>query len=843
MKVQSLLILLFLSLLVANAQNPTDIDPSFDNKDYLPNLTLFSKDFAMQPDGKIIVIGNSCLSKFYKDELIIEKNHILRLNNDLSIDDTFKSGLGFDSPPSGIATQPDGKILVGGYFSKYNGTSVQKLIRLNKDGSIDNTFNIPNNGFNIFDFRHISDIKTLSDGKIMISGKFQIVRYNSFHVFNLIRLNSNGTIDETFQPAQSGQYPPLQFEIQTDNKIVRVYLTQIDREYTYRIDRINPNGDIDLTFNPIEGFQSICSSGTVDYDGMSDCKLAIQNDGKILFGGCFNRFNNGNISGLMRFNSDGTTDSSFKYSVPGYPSATVKNFILLPNDKILKYNLSLIETDGKSNDVPIIKLDLNTRPINILLCPNNKLLICTENEITPNPGYIVRYNKFIKLDLTTLKVNMQSQASTFYEGNDVLQKSNGDIIVLGNSCNNFNTKYHDGIKLLNKNGTLIYNSSFYDNLFNLTKNNNNSFTKGIVQPDDRIVLLKFTSGIKLQLIRFNNDYSIDPSFSCDIVGNLSILNLQKDGKFIIGSNSRNDIIRINKDGSIDNSFIRNSSGADGNINCVTIQEDNKILIGGKFAFYNGYPAKNILRLNSNGSIDVTFQSDATLSGLVNSIAIQSDGKIIIGGDNLSQINGTYVDIMRLNNNGKIDNTFNSYTTISSHYIKSVFIEPNDKISFISKKGYDTSFNNKSEFKRLESNGILDPTFDIGDGFIGNVNSFFKQKDGSYILTGGFTKYKNNWCNGTVRLIGEKIALSTPDFTISNKNIILYPNPVKDILNITSKENIQINSIQIYNILGELVMNQSDKNSISTINVSNLSNGIYTIIINSNKKTNAKFIKI
>lgn len=839
-------VLLFFALTISNAQNATEIDPSFDSKDYLPNLTLFTKYFTLQPDGKVIVVGNSCLSKLYKEELIVEKNHILRLNDNLSTDDTFKSGVGFDSSPFDVTTQPDGKILVGGGFTKYNGNAVQKIIRLNSDGTLDNSFNIKNNGFNSFTFNYVHGIKLLPNGKIIISGKFNVSKYSSFRGINLIRLNSDGTIDETFQPGYGGQNGMFKFEIQPDNKIVRVYLTTIGTTDTYKIDRLNPNGDIDSAFKPIDGFQSICSSGTVDYEGMFDCKLAIQNDGKILFGGCFTKFNYIDTSGLMRFNSDGTTDTSFKYTVPGYPMVTAKDFIILPNNKILKHNLSIIETDGKSTDLPIIKLDANTRSIKVLQSSDDKLIVCTENEVSPSPGTVTRHHKFIKIDLTTQKTNIQSQPSTFYEGNDVIQKSNGDIILLGNSRNNFNTKYHDGIKLLDKNGFLKYNNSFYENLYNQTQNNKNSFRKGLVQTDDKIIVLQHTYGTKQSLIRFNNDYSIDNSFACDIVGSLLILNLQKDGKVIFGSNQHNDINRINNDGSIDTSFIPNSSlenGADGKIYCVTIQKDNKILIGGDFTSYNGFETKNILRLNNDGSIDKTFHSDKTLSGYVSSIAVQSDEKIIIGGDNLSQIDGNYVDIRRLKDNGEIDNTFNSYATKYDHGISRIYIEPNDKILLVSKKNSEYSNDNNSEFKRLESNGLIDSTFDIGEGFNGNINSIFKQVDGSFIITGGFTKYKNEWCNGTVRLIGEKTNLSTASFPFYNQNIVLYPNPAKDILNITLKENRPINSVQIYNILGELIINLADNNGISTLNVSSLNKGVYSIILNSNKKLSTKFIKL
>ena len=116
MKKHYFLLFLFFISLSSNAQVSSNIDPDFDTKDYLPSLTLFSKDFALQPDGKIVLVGNSSSYKLYNDKNAVKGNNILRLNKDLSLDETFKTGLGFSSAPSGLAIQPDGKILVGGAF-------------------------------------------------------------------------------------------------------------------------------------------------------------------------------------------------------------------------------------------------------------------------------------------------------------------------------------------------------------------------------------------------------------------------------------------------------------------------------------------------------------------------------------------------------------------------------------------------------------------------------------------------------------------------------------------------------------------------------------------------------
>jgi hypothetical protein len=95
-----------------------------------------------------IYVGGQ-FSQVYYDENAC--NRILNINSDGSIDNTFSIGTGFTSTVNTIVIQSDGKILVGGYFTSYNNTSLNRIIRLNSDGSIDNTFliNFDNTIYNI----------------------------------------------------------------------------------------------------------------------------------------------------------------------------------------------------------------------------------------------------------------------------------------------------------------------------------------------------------------------------------------------------------------------------------------------------------------------------------------------------------------------------------------------------------------------------------------------------------------------------------------------------------------------------------------------------------------------
>ena len=143
---------------------------------------------VVQPDGKILVGGDfSTYQGGYAGKMI-------RLNSDGTID---SNAFGFDLPVHKITLQPNGKILVGGEFTDYNGSSKKRIIRLNSDGTIDGTFNIGTGAFNGFN-DVVRDITLQSDNKILVGGDFQ--NYNSFgsNALFAVRLNVNGTIDNTF---------------------------------------------------------------------------------------------------------------------------------------------------------------------------------------------------------------------------------------------------------------------------------------------------------------------------------------------------------------------------------------------------------------------------------------------------------------------------------------------------------------------------------------------------------------------------------------------------------------------------------------------------------------------
>ena len=272
----------------------TEVDGSID--DTFEIGTGFDNDvytMAVQTDGKILVGG---LFESYNGT---PAGKIIRLNNDGSVDNTFGIGTGFNFSVFAITIQSDDKILVGGIFTEYDGQEQRKIIRLNVDGTIDNTFT-NNTGMNNI----VYNIYTTNDDKILVLGTFTL--YSGITFNNIVRLNSNGTIDDTFNIGTGFNSETFSAVIEDDGKIlVTGSFTNYNGSPRRQVARLNNDGSIDNTFNPGSGFASISGLTSVD-------TVAKYND-KYFLAGEFNSYSGISANGLIRLNYDGTKDDTFDY--------------------------------------------------------------------------------------------------------------------------------------------------------------------------------------------------------------------------------------------------------------------------------------------------------------------------------------------------------------------------------------------------------------------------------------------------------------------------------------------------------------------------------------------------
>ena len=265
---------------------------------------------AIQSDGKILAGG--MFTGFNGSDC---PDKLVRLNSNGTLDTNFNyGGSGFGGDILDLVIQNDGKILViGGEISTYNGNVCHNgIVRLNSDGTIDTTFDPGGSGFAGTD-NWIMAIALQSDGKILVGGSFYT--YNESDCpDNLIRLNSDGSLDTTFNPGGNGLGPTdsgvIHVVVQSDGKILAAgYFSQYNgTACTENIIRLNSDGSVDNTFNTGgSGFDSFIQT------------LTMQCDGKILVGGYFTAYNGSDCPDrLARLNSDGTLDTAFIYGGSGF---------------------------------------------------------------------------------------------------------------------------------------------------------------------------------------------------------------------------------------------------------------------------------------------------------------------------------------------------------------------------------------------------------------------------------------------------------------------------------------------------------------------------------------------
>jgi uncharacterized delta-60 repeat protein len=686
---------------------------------------------AVQPDGKILVGGGFSFANG------TEKNTLTRLNADGTLDATFnQGGAGPNSVVYDIAILADGKILIAGLFGTYNGVVKTGIARLNADGTLDATFNSGGTGV----VGTVHSVNVQNDGKILISGN--IVAYNGTAKFAVVRLNADGTLDAGFVTPFTNNLFVEDVELQTDGKIVIAGGFTVGSPLRAGVARLNTDGSLDTTFNPngggtnngvfaldIQPDGKILIGGNFTlYNGAPSANVArlnaadgsldssftfsngpvpiqiehfaIQPDGKILVAGLF-RLSPTVLSGLIRLETNGVRDTSVLASVDALAyhvtlqadnkpllGGFFNRFASQPRNNLVRFNTDLLP------DNTFTPTFVGFGYASALAAQPDGKIIAAGNFNFANAAprnNVARFNQDGTLDASFTTGAAGTFADTANAGNivnAVAVQPDGKIIVGGN-FGGYNGTARRGVFRLNADGALDAAFSAETYFVPLAT----AFVNDIlVLPDGKILLggifITNTNPATAQsVIRLNADGSLDSGFSgFSANSNVNRLIRQPDGKIIVGGafslvagQSRNRITRLNADGTLDNSF-NVGTGANGVVQNVALQPDGKIVIGGNFTLYNTVTANRVARLNSDGSLDNSFNAGAGANGSVEGIAIQPDGKIIIGG-RFSTYNGTTTNrLARLNADGSHDATFVSgFDGDTRFFVRRVLLQADGKL--------------------------------------------------------------------------------------------------------------------------------------------------------------------
>jgi len=251
---------------------------------------------------------------------------------------------------------------------------------------------------------------------------------------------------------------------------------------------------------------------------------------------------------------------------------------------------------------------------------------------------------------------------------------------------------------------------------------------------------------------------VDPSFLNGQSGPNSwiwALAEQSDGRWLVGGQFTGfndlpggEVVRLNDDGSVDTNFTFNITAGDTTVHSLAVQPDGRILVGGMFTGINGAACVRIGRLNADGSLDSNFVASATSSQsftTVSHIGVQTNSQIVIAGwfDTVDGL--AHASIARLNQDGSLDSGYNASIDVSPN---ALLVQSDDRVLI----GGAISIVNgqpSPHLARLNTDGTLDTNFmATADG---NVDAFAQQPDGKIIIGGGFTHVNTVARNRIARL--------------------------------------------------------------------------------------------
>lgn len=709
---------------------------------------------AKQADGKLIIGGN------FTTYNGIESISIARIFSDGTIDTTFKcpfERVAFSGEIGAIEIQNDGKILVSGFF-RFNESEVirSRLIRLNSNGLVDTTFIQTT----INSIISISQIKCLPNGSILICGGFS--RVNGVQKRSLARLNSNGSLDTTFNaPALVNSWVTT-MAIQPDGKIIIGGRFSISNGYQYNnIARLLPNGSVDATF-----FQSVGANNSVS-------AVALQPDGKIIIAGRFTSYNGRSSSNIARLTSWGIYDSTFQVGAGFSPiNSDVFSLKILSNGKILAcgifrgYGGFVINSIARINSNGILD-----RTFGQGLTFNNSNEFPYQFEVHSNGnvtlvGRFTSVNGIRRLNIVTLDSEGRYNNSLNYlVGSDdpiysAFAQQNGKILI-GGIFKNYNNVPKSCFTRLNSDGSL--DTGFQSGPISGSSNfsNVNSF---LVRPDDKIIVGGFFSRYNgtacNNIIQLNTNGTLDSSFSFsnDYVRGVTSLAFDSIFNVVVGGEifhqsafTYRGVGKLLSNGLTDRSFAPNRFG-DNSVASIDIQPDGKILASGSFTSYSNFRRNRIVRLNRNGSVDGSFNPNFGANTWINKVIHLANGKVLIAGDFTTYNRLRKVRLARLNSDASLDTTFNLGTGPNRNVL-SMLVLPSEKIlicgSFDTVNGVP-----RNNIARLNSDGTLDHSFNPGLGANDVIRSMALQPDGRIIIAGAFTNYNNLSVSGIARIHGD-----------------------------------------------------------------------------------------
>lgn len=688
---------------------------------------------ARQPDGRLWIGG------------AFRRIHgapwpgIARLNPDGSIDPSFTPGGGLSYAGSSVngairamELQPDGRALIAGLFDSYDGVPRSFVARTLSSGALDPSFTPP----------ALAEIYALAlqpDGRVVVGGRFATA--GGAPRSRIARLNADGSLDASFAPGAgaAGVNNPIVcgLALLPDGRILAAgEFTTMDGAPRARIARLMPDGSLDASFVPGAGLSATA------------CALALQPDGAVIVGGNFQSAQGANVGRLVRLLPSGALDPSFNAGA------------------------------GASSWVQFIRLQ-----------PDGRALI---------GGYFTTYDGVPSSRIARINAD-GSRDVTFDSGagldgfaQGLVLEASGEMIVIGgfNRCDGVTRR---GFARLSASGA-------HDTSFNPGRGADQFIAAAARRPDGKLLIAggfeRFNDEPCNRVARLNTDGSFDSSYGPGAGPNAEVrrIQMQPDGRALLAGSftqydgvARTRIARVDAQGALDPSFDP-GTGPNGYVHDVLLQPDGKLLVAGYFTTYDGVSARRVARALANGQRDSSFDAGAGPNDAVYRVALQPDGRVLAVGPFTQFAGAQRARIARLNSDGSLDPSFDPGVGPNDG-VFSVAVEPSGSIliggdfttvsgrprgriarlhsdgsldlaSFVGVNmsigpaitvqldgtvllhGWFWTYNSlpRRGLARIFPNGALDPSFDPGTGANSGIGAIVREPGGDLVIAGDFTQY-------------------------------------------------------------------------------------------------------
>ncbi len=662
-----------------------------------PNANDAIYSVAVQTDGRILLGG------LFTGVGGIVRNRIARVDAAGLVDAGFNPDA--NDAVFSVAVQADGRVLLGGYFTSVGGTARNYIARVDAAGLPDAGFNPNANGT-------VYSVMEQADGRILLGGTFTTV--GGIARNNIARVDAAGVLETGFNPDANNRV--LSVTVQVDGRIVLGGdFTTVGGIARNNIARVDAAGLLD------EGFTPNANDHVFG--------VAVQADGRILLGGWFTTVGGSERNYFARLVNEPAIQT---LSAPDATQVTWTRGGSSPEVSQVTFEKS---TDSGATWTP--------------LGSGNRIGTTSDWQLSglslTGPGQLRARGRTTGGYLTG-SFGLVEASTSFNFPPPIVTPSTANLLTTATTLTitgtNFSPLPGQNTVAFTPAGTGLVTAS---TTTTLTVTSLTGHTLGALNAV--VTTNGFSSGAPVQVATVGLPVpgGFDP-LNLAVVGRIVLATAeQPDGKTIIAGGfssvlgvERNNIARLNADGTLDAGFNPN---ANGEVLSVAVQSDGMILLGGWFNSVGGTVRRYIARVNADGVLDTGF--NLSPNNGVSGMAVQSDGKILFGGG-FNIVGGIERShIARVDADGTIDAGFNPNADGS---VLSVAVQSDGRILlwgwFTSVGGITRNF-----IARVSAAGVLDAGFNVGlnpneSSYVYNVT---EQADGRFLLGGWFTSV-----GGTVR---------------------------------------------------------------------------------------------